>query len=143
MSILGLVPGGKVFGAVEGSQTRCSESYESLEKRIMDSLLPAQKAFCEDKGHLIIGLVAGFGAGKTRALCAKAVLMCMDNPGKVGAVFEPTFQLVRDVWMRAFDEFLEEFEIEHDFRVSPSPEYVLHLPGGSTTSKIRSAKKQT
>ena len=140
MSILGLVPAGKVFGAVEGSLTRCNENNEDLRRRIYAGLLPAQKEFCDDTEHLILGFCAGFGAGKTRALCAKAVLMCMANPGKVAAVFEPTHIMIRDVFCRSFDEFLEEFEIEHDFRVSPQPEYVLHLEKGSCTILCRATE---
>jgi PBSX family phage terminase large subunit len=140
MSILGLVPGGKVFGAVEGTRTRCVDSIEELRAKIYEGLLPAQKEFCDDTEHLILGMCAGFGAGKTAALCRKAILLAMENPGKVGAIFEPTFQLVRDVWMRSFDEVLESLGIEYDFRISPSPEYVLHLPNGSCTLLCRATE---
>ena len=64
----------------------------------------------------------------------------MFNPGTVMAVFEPTHILLRDVWMRSFDDFLEEMEIEHDFRVSPQPEYVIHTPAGSTTLLCRATE---
>jgi len=120
--------------------TRCAETYESLKERIYAGLLPAQLEFVSDNNHLILGFCAGFGAGKTRSLCAKAVMLCMDNPGTVGAVFEPTHILLRDVWLRSFDQYLEEMEIEHDFRVSPQPEYVLHVPGGSTTLLCRATE---
>lgn len=140
MSILGSIPGGKIFGAVEGTSTRADESNESLRERITKDLLPAQIEFCEDNDHLILGMCAGFGAGKTRALCAKAVLLSMDNPGTVGAIFEPTHILLRDVWMRSFDEYLEEYGIEHDFRVSPQPEYVIHTAEGSTTLLCRATE---
>lgn len=106
----------------------------------MAGLLPAQKEFVEDTDHLILGMCAGFGAGKTRALCAKACIMALDNPGTVMAVFEPTFILLRDVWMRAFDDYLEEYDIPHDFRVSPQPEYIIHHPKGSTTILCRATE---
>jgi PBSX family phage terminase large subunit len=64
----------------------------------------------------------------------------MDNPKTVGAVFEPTNVMLRDVWMRSFDSFLEEFKIEYDFRVSPQPEYVLHLPHGPVTLICRATE---
>ena len=83
----------------------------------MDSLLPAQKEFVEDDETTILGFVAGFGAGKTRALCAKIALDAMDQAGTVMAVFEPTAILLRDVFCRAFDDFLEELELDHDFRI--------------------------
>ena len=127
MSILSHCAGGTLLGKPENNLSRCGETYDELKQRIYDGLLPAQKEFCDDTDHLILGLCAGFGAGKTRALCAKALLLAMDNVGTVGAVFEPTPHSPRDVWMRSFDDFLEEFEIEYDFRVSPQPEYVLHV----------------
>jgi PBSX family phage terminase large subunit len=56
------------------------------------------------------------------------------------AVFEPTNIMIRDVWMRAFDDFLEEFDIPHDFRVSPQPEYIIHHPAGTTTLLCRATE---
>jgi hypothetical protein len=48
--------------------------------------------------------------------------------------------MLRDVWMRAFDDFLDQFNIEHDFRVSPQPEYVIHLPAGPVTLLCRATE---
>ena len=68
----------------------------------------------------------------------------MHNAGTVMAVFEPTHILLRDVWMRSFDDFLEEMEIEHDFRVSPQPEYVIHThPLGPPHSYVEPRKHGT
>jgi PBSX family phage terminase large subunit len=64
----------------------------------------------------------------------------MDNPGTVMAVFEPTNIMIRDVFMRAFDDFLEEFDIPHDFRVSPQPEYIIHHPTGTTVVLCRATE---
>jgi PBSX family phage terminase large subunit len=64
----------------------------------------------------------------------------MDNPNTAGAVFEPTNILLRDVWLRSFDSFLEEFNIPHDFRVSPQPEYIIHHPTGTTTLLCRATE---
>ena len=101
MSILSHCAGGTLLGKPENNLSRCGETYDELKQRIYEGLLPAQKEFCDDTDHLILGLCAGFGAGKTRALCAKALLLAMDNVGTVGAVFEPTHILLRDVWMRS------------------------------------------
>jgi hypothetical protein len=140
MSLLARIPSGPCLDKPESSGTRCTESYESLRDRILASLLPAQREFCLDTDHKIIGFCAGFGAGKTRALCAKATLLAMDNPGTVMAVFEPTNVMIRDVFMRAFDDWLEEFDIPHNFRVSPQPEYILHHPTGTTTILCRATE---
>ena len=140
MSILSVIAGGKVLEKPQRTATRCSETYAALRKRIYAKLLPPQKEFVDDTDHKILGYCAGFGAGKTFALCAKAVFLGMDNPNTTAAVFEPTNIMLRDVWMRAFDDFLEQFGIEHDFRVSPQPEYVLHLPRGPVTLICRATE---
>ena len=140
MSILNTVPRGSILGKEEAGATRFEGEAEDVIAKIKESLLPKQLMFCEDVDTKILGFVAGFGAGKTRSLCAKAVLQCFANPGRVGAVFEPTNILLRDVWMRSFDEFLEEFEIQHDFRVSPQPEYTIYGPGGKTVLLCRATE---
>ncbi len=140
MSLLGAIPGGSCLGPVELKRTRCDESYESLRARIYADLLPHQRAFVDDTTTLLLGLCTGFGGGKTHALCAKVLFMAMDNPGKVAAVFEPTHIMLRDVWMRSFDDFLERYSVPHDFRVSPQPEYTLHLPDGPTTLLCRATE---
>lgn len=137
MGILGIVPGGKCLDAPINVSTRCSTTYTALRDAIYDTLLPHQRAFVDDTEHLLLGLCAGFGAGKTVALCAKAVFLAMDNPGKVGALFQPTYQMVLDVWVRSFDEFLDRFGIDFDYRASPQPEYTLHLPHGQCTILCR------
>jgi len=140
MSILSVIAGGKVLEKPQRTATRCTESYEGLRKRIYKDLLEPQKQFVDDTDHKILGYCAGFGAGKTFALAAKAVFLGMDNPNTTAAVFEPTNIMLRDVWMRSFDQFLEEYNIQHDFRVSPQPEYVLHLPHGPVTLLCRATE---
>ena len=140
MSLLAGIPGGSCLEKPLMRGTRCDESVASLQTRIYDRLLEPQRQFVDDVEHKILGYCAGFGAGKTFALCAKAIFLGMANPGTVAAVFEPTNIMLRDVWMRAFDDFLDEFGIEHDFRVSPQPEYVLHLPLGPVTLLCRATE---
>ena len=138
--LLNHIPSGPVLEKPAELSTRCTESEEEFRAKIMAGLLPAQREFVEDKEHLIVAMVAGFGSGKTRALCARAVLAALDLPGTVMAVFEPTAVLLRDVFCRAFDDFLEEYDIPYDFRVSPLPEYRVHTPSGSTTILCRATE---
>jgi len=140
MSILSVIAGGRVLEKPQRTATRCTESYESLRKRIYKDLLEPQKQFVDDTDHKILGYCAGFGAGKTFALCVKSIFLGMDNPNTTAAVFEPTNIMLRDVWMRSFDQFLEKYNIQHDFRVSPQPEYVLHLPHGPVTLLCRATE---
>jgi len=105
---------------------------------IRADLHPGQLAFVDDTATEIIGISAGYGAGKTRALCAKAVMLAAANQGFIGAVMEPTLALIRDIWQNDFESFLEAYEIPYTFRASPLPEYMLHLPGGDTKILCRS-----
>ena len=110
----------------------------SLTTHIRNDLHPGQLAFVDDTATQILGISAGYGAGKTRALCAKAVMLAVANQGFIGAVMEPTGPLIRDIWQTDFDDFLEAYNIPYTFRASPLPEYMLHLPGGDTKILCRS-----
>ncbi|MGA1114764.1 MAG: terminase large subunit domain-containing protein, partial [Aquiluna sp.] len=101
-------------------------------------LHPGQLAFVTDDQTQIIGISAGYGAGKTRALAAKAVTLAAANQGFIGCVMEPTGPLIRDIWQNDFEDFLEHYDIPYTFRASPLPEYMLHLPGGDTKILCRS-----
>ena len=100
---------------------------EDVLTRIKADLHPGQLDFVNDSKTEIIGLSAGYGAGKTRALCAKTVMLACLNQGFTGCVMEPTGPLIRDIWQTDFESFLESYEIPYTFRASPLPEYVLHL----------------
>ena len=113
-------------------------SMDDLALRIRSDLHPGQLAFVDDTTTQIIGISAGYGAGKTRALCAKAVMLAAANQGFIGAVMEPTGPLIRDIWQNDFDDFLETYDIPYTFRASPLPEYTLHLPCGDTKILCRS-----
>lgn len=101
-------------------------------------LHPGQLAFVDDETSQILAISAGYGAGKTRSLCCKAVSLAIANQGYVGCVMEPTGPLIRDIWLTDFDNYLEAYEIPYTFRASPLPEYLLHLPKGDTKIICRS-----
>ena len=110
----------------------------TLLDNIKAELHPGQLDFVNDNSTEILGLSAGYGSGKTFAMCAKAVILALANQGFIGCVMEPTGPLVRDIWLNDFDDFLDRHGIPHSFRSSPLPEYVLHLPGGDTKIICRS-----
>ncbi|QDP66410.1 MAG: putative terminase large subunit [Prokaryotic dsDNA virus sp.] len=116
---------------------------ESIIKKIKSDLHPGQLDFVEDQTTEIIGLSAGYGAGKTRSLVSKAVSLAIANQGFIGIVMEPTGPLIRDIFQTDFDNFLEHYEVPYTFRASPLPEYVLHLPGGNTKILCRSFENWT
>ena len=136
MSVLaGICEPGSLLGFMEAST---QQDTQQLLERIKADLHPGQLAFVDDTATQIIGISAGYGAGKTRALCAKAVMLAAANQGFIGAVMEPTGPLIRDIWQNDFEQFLEAYEIPYTFRASPLPEYMLHLPGGDTKILCRS-----
>jgi hypothetical protein len=94
------------------------EDTGDLLQRIRADLHPGQLAFVDDAATQIIGISAGYGAGKTRALCAKAVMLAAANQGFIGAVMEPTGPLIRDIWQNDFENFLEAYEIPYTFRAT-------------------------
>ena len=132
MSILDAAPIGHVLGDSQALDA------DELLTRIKSDLHPGQLAFVDDQDSQILAISAGYGAGKTRALCAKTLALAIANQGFIGCVMEPTGPLIRDIWLNDFDDFLEQYEIPHTFRASPLPEYILHLPGGDTKILCRS-----
>jgi hypothetical protein len=136
VSILAAAPPGNILQQLGTSDELLDIS--ELITRIQSDLHPGQLAFVDDTSTQIIGISAGYGAGKTRALCAKAVMLAAVNQGFIGAVMEPTGPLIRDIWQNDFDDFLEAYDIPYTFRASPLPEYTLHLPGGDTKILCRS-----
>jgi hypothetical protein len=136
MSLLaGIVEPGSLLGFMH---VATPQDTTNLIQRIRADLHPGQLAFVDDTSTQILGISAGYGAGKTRALCAKAVMLAAANQGFIGAVMEPTGPLIRDIWQTDFESFLEAYEIPYTFRASPLPEYMLHLPGGDTKILCRS-----
>ena len=136
MSILDAAPTGSVLQQLNHGTG--DVDIPAVLNRIRADLHPGQLAFVDDSNTQILGISAGYGAGKTRALCAKAVMLAAVNQGFIGAVMEPTGPLIRDIWQNDFENFLEAYEIPYTFRASPLPEYMLHLPGGDTKILCRS-----
>jgi hypothetical protein len=132
---------GSVLVSSTGAQTALDAAHTLA--TITADLHPGQAAFVTDQSTEILGVSAGYGAGKTRALCAKAVSLAIANQGFIGCVMEPTGPLIRDIWQNDFEDFLEAYSIPYSFRASPLPEYVLHLPGGDTKILCRSFENWT
>ena len=134
MSILAPFQGHVLQGAADAAAS--FNAPETL-AAIRADLHPGQLDFVDDTTE-ILGISAGYGAGKTRALCAKAVALACANQGFIGCVMEPTGPLIRDIWQNDFEAFLETYDVPYTFRASPLPEYMLHLPGGDTKILCRS-----
>ena len=141
MSLLSACPGGTLLEPPKPTDPEyrgTADDSEALRQRIKADLLPYQKDVVEDKDHRIIGFVAGYGAGKSRTMCAWTVLCALDNPDTLGVMFAPTGPLVRDVVIRTMEDFLEQYGIEFTYRASPLPEFTLLLPEGPVVVLCRS-----
>lgn len=117
--------------------TAAPETALLREKILSSGLLPHQQTFCDDQSTLQLAMVAGFGAGKSYGGACKTILLALENQGYVGAYFEPTAPMLRDIALRTFEEVLEKLGIEWRFRASPLPEITLLLPQAPTTILLR------
>ena len=124
-----------------GSHYTDIDTGELLDK-IRGDLHEAQQQFFDNQTE-IVGLSAGYGAGKTRALCSVAVKLAAQNIGFIGAILEPTNVLIRDIWQTDFEQFLEHYEIPYTFRASPLPDYTLHFQEGDSKLLCRSFENYT
>lgn len=79
-------------------------------------LLPHQFQLIQDNTTRILGLVSGFGAGKTYAVARKAVMLAMDNPGCDGIITEPNVPLLSQILIPELKAALEYFEIPFEFK---------------------------
>lgn len=136
MSILLEAPSGHVCHRKGEATAKAPTTTEAL-KRVHASLLPHQQAFCNDTTHRKLGLVCGFGAGKTYGLVSKAVTLAAQNIGYASAIFEPVAPMLRDILERTMDDLLTEWQIPYTFRVSPLPEYTLTFAEGQHTILLR------
>lgn len=74
--------------------------------------LPHQADFVEDVHAPIVVLTGGLRAGKTYAAVLKAVSMAMRSSHPI-LVVEPTYQMMRDVFVRACEEILTQCRIPY------------------------------
>lgn len=133
----GITSGGSLLAFLDAGPGADAPTTADALDRIRGSLLPHQLAFCDDTEHRKLGLVCGFGAGKTHGLVAKAVTLAAQNIGYASALFEPVAPMLRDILERTMDDLLTEWEIPFTFRVSPLPEYTLTFAEGQHTILLR------
>ena len=83
-------------------------------------LLPHQFELIKDETTKILGLVSGFGAGKTYAVARKAVILALKNPGCDGIVTEPNFPLLTQILIPELKLALTEFGIAYEYKAGDS-----------------------
>lgn len=83
-------------------------------------LLPHQFALLKDDQTKILGLVSGFGAGKTFAVARKAIDLAIKNPGCDGIVTEPNFPLLTQILIPELKQALDYFDVKYEYRSGDS-----------------------
>jgi hypothetical protein len=80
------------------------------------------------------GLSGPVGAGKTVALCYRALMAAAENPRRTGLIGAPTYPMLRDITIRTMLEILDERQIPHTYNKS---EHVLYLKRSGSIVKFR------
>jgi len=96
-------------------------------------LLPHQFELIRDETTKILGLVSGFGAGKTYAVARKAVLLALKNPGCDGIVTEPNFPLLNQILIPEIKLALTEFGISYEYKAGDS---IFYFKVGSAETRM-------
>ena len=100
-------------------------------------LLPHQYELLADTSTKIIGLVSGYGAGKTYAAVRKALQLAFLNPGCMGVITEPTYPLLRDILFGDLENALVEWGVPYKFNRTDAI-FTLDINGAKTPILCRS-----
>ena len=90
-------------------------------------LLKHQLEFVLDTTTPNLGLIAGYGSGKTYSFVMKGLYMASLNIGHIGMLLEPTFTMVNDSLIPMMEQILTETGLEYTFKSSPQPNIRLDL----------------
>jgi phage terminase large subunit len=104
------------------------------------SLLPHQEKFVTDTETRFLGLVAGYGSGKTYAFCMKGLYLAYLNAGFDGMLLEPTNSMAADILVPTFTDILTEYRVPHEYKAAPYPTFKIAFEQGISTIYIRSAE---
>lgn len=113
------------------------------EDKRYESLLTHQRTFLEDKETRHLGLVAGFGSGKSYSLTVKMLQLALDNPGYTGIALEPTYGMLSDILIPQLTELWDDWGIQYEL-FKGSAQIRVQCPGGATsTILLRSFENYT
>ncbi len=93
------------------------------------NLLKHQLEFCLDNSTRYLGLVGGYGAGKTFSFCVKTCIIASKNIGHKGVIMEPTFSMVKRTLIPEMLLVLDMLNIPYDYLKSDSI-FTLHFEEG-------------
>jgi len=67
------------------------------------------------KGRALRVFCGPVGTGKSQALCQEALILALENSGRLGLIGAPTFPMLRDATQRQFFEMCDKAELEYEF----------------------------
>jgi hypothetical protein len=108
------------------------QKVEYQETKRLNSLLPHQRTFLDDKTTRHLGLVAGFGAGKSFSLSVKMLQLAYDNPGYTGIAMEPTFGLISDILIPQTCDLWDDWGVDYKL-YRGAAEFEVRCPNGKVS----------
>ncbi len=102
-------------------------------------LLTHQYEVLADTTTRTIGMISGYGGGKTYTACRKAIQLAHLNIGFTGIVTEPTHDMIRNIFIPEMKQALEEWGIKYNLNKSTSTFY-LNIAGVETSVLCLSAE---
>lgn len=97
---------------------------EDEEDELELGLLPHQIELMEDTTSRVLGLVSGYGAGKTYIATRKALHLASLNPGHDGIITEPNFPLLAQILIPELHKALQEFSLSYVYKATENIFYV-------------------
>lgn len=103
-------------------------------------LLPHQIDLMEDTYSKVVGLISGYGAGKTYIVARKALQLASLNPGVDGIITEPNFPLLGQILIPEMHAALQQAELQYVFKSSENIFYV-EIEGKTTRIICKSMER--
>lgn len=90
--------------------------------------------------HRETALIGGLRSGKTYTACIMAIMLAAKNsPNDLGCVIEPTFALLRDVFVTTFEHVLAQYNVPYSHKKADS-KIILHFADGDRTILLKSGE---
>ncbi len=87
-------------------------------------MLPHQLEAMEDTHSKVLGIVTGYGGGKTWLAARKALQLASLNPGTDGILTEPNFPLLTQILIPEIHAALKEFGLAYTYKATENIFYV-------------------
>lgn len=113
---------------------------QSEDSTVELELLIHQAALMNDTTTKVLGLVSGFGAGKTWIVARKAIQLATLNPGCDGIITEPNYPLLTQILIPEMHDALRFFGFKYIYKASESIFYV-EIDGQTTRIICKSLER--